>query len=109
MTLALRIAFALAVAGTLAARGGEPPRTFGISPRDGRSLRGAVRSLAPCADPAKRWPKQEVESADRARILPLLVKSLRHDDDPSFRATLAKFAGNPVSGEHWRLWSTVPP
>lgn len=71
---------------------------------DGRSLRAALNSLAPYADPAKQWPKQDIEAADRARILPLLVEALRHGGDAQLRELLEKFSGPAAAGERWQLW-----
>jgi hypothetical protein len=82
---------------------------WNFTTHDGRSLRAALRYVAPYADPAKAWPKKDVEAADRARILPLLAEALRHGDDAQFREVLAKFSGSPAPGEHWRLcWTEQP-
>jgi hypothetical protein len=67
---------------------------------DGRSLRVALRYLAPYADPGKAWPKQDVVAGDRNRLFPLLAEGLRHGDDPFFRDLLTRFA--PVDAR-WRL------
>lgn len=80
-----------------------------FSTADGRSLRAAVRFLAPYADPAKAWLQPDLEEGDRRRILPLLVESLRHGEDPDFRTVLKKFSGQPLPGEYWRLtWIDSP-
>lgn len=80
-----------------------------FSTSDGRSLRAAVRFLAPYADPAKAWLQPDLEAGDRRRILPLLVEALRHGEDADFRAQLQKFSGQPLSGEYWRLtWIDSP-
>jgi hypothetical protein len=74
-----------------------------FSTTDGRSLRGALRYVAPYADPTKAWPKEDIKATDRARLLPLLDEALRHGDDAEFRVLLAKFGGRPATGEYWRL------
>jgi hypothetical protein len=95
----------------LLARFGE---TIGVdlwkfSTPDGRSLGAAVRALAPYADPAKDWPKQDIELADRARIFPLLAGALHYGDDVKFRTPLEKFSRAAAPGEHWRLtWIGQP-
>lgn len=95
----------------LLARMGEP---LGIdlwkfSTADGRGLRGALRYLAPYADPAKAWPQAEVEPADRRRVLPLLAEALRHGEDAEFRSLLNRFSGQPLPGEYWWLtWIEAP-
>lgn len=78
---------------------------WGFSTADGRSLPAALRYLAPFADPAKQWPKQEIEAADRLRLLPLLVEALRHGDNPQFREPLLSFGRRAGLAERWRLWS----
>lgn len=80
-----------------------------FSTTDGRSLRAALRYLAPYADPAKTWPRPDVEAADRRRVLPLLAEALRHREDAEFRALLKRFSGQPLPGEYWRLtWVESP-
>ena len=81
----------------------------GFSTADGRSLRAALRYLAPFADPAKQWPQQDIEAADRVRLLPLLVEALRHGDDPQFREPLSNFGRRAALAERWRLWSPPVP
>ena len=82
---------------------------WAFSTTDGRSLRAALRCLAPYADPAKQWPKQDIEAADRVRVLPLLIEALRHGDDPQFREPLRKFGRNAALAERWRLWTPSVP
>jgi hypothetical protein len=53
---------------------------------DGRSLHAALAYLAPYADPAKPWPKQDLRQDRRDQIIPLLAFYLQHRDDPGFRA-----------------------
>ena len=55
---------------------------------DGRSLRVALRYLAPYADPDKPWLKDDVVAGDRTRLFALLMQALRHGDDPLFRGML---------------------
>jgi hypothetical protein len=71
---------------------------------DGRSLRAALRVVAPYVDPQKDWPKKDVSSENRARVLPLLVEALRHGEDREFRDLLNRFSQKPAEGEYWRLW-----
>jgi hypothetical protein len=75
---------------------------------DGRSLRAALSYLAPYADPARPWPKQDLDAPDRARLLPLLAAALEHGDDVEFRELSRKFGASPAPGETWRLWLAVP-
>ena len=79
---------------------------WAFSTADGRSLKAAVRYIAPFADPAKSWPKEDIETAGRGRILPLLAEAARHGDDPSISDPLTTFSGAPSAGERWRLWWT---
>jgi hypothetical protein len=71
---------------------------------DGRSLRAAIRVVAPYVDPQKEWPKKDVSSENRARVLPLLIEALRHGEDREFRDLLNRFSQKPAEGEYWRLW-----
>ena len=68
---------------------------------DGRSLRVALRYLAPYADPAKPWTKDDLVAGDRTRIFPLFAQALRHGDDPLFREML-HFA--PAEARWHLLW-----
>jgi hypothetical protein len=76
---------------------------WSFSTTDGRSLQQALLYVAPYADPAKNWPKEDIETADRARILPLLAEGAAHYNTPSIRETLAKFSGRLAPDERWRL------
>ena len=75
-----------------------------FSTPDGRSLRAALQVAAPYVDPAKRWPKEDISAENRARVLPLLIEALRHNDIPNYRELLRRYAGQPAEAEHWRLW-----
>lgn len=70
---------------------------------DGRGLRAAVRYLAPYADPASKWPKEDIKAADRARIFPLLDEALRQGDDPALRALFEKFSDPKSASARWHL------
>jgi len=78
-----------------------------FSTPDGRSLPAALRYMAPYTDPAKAWPQKDLESADRTRLLPLLAEALRHNEDAGYRDLFTRFGGQPVPGEHWRLWLQI--
>jgi hypothetical protein len=56
---------------------------------DGRSVGGALRFIAPYADPEKPWFKADLGRQDRERVAPLLRAYLRRVDDPVLRASLA--------------------
>ena len=76
------------------------------SPRGG-SLPAAIRHLSPYIDPAKPWPKKDLEAGDRGRIAPLIAALLANRPDPGLRALLADTAPRPSrkeDGEFWRLW-----
>ena len=79
-----------------------------FSTADGRNLRTALRYVAPYADPAKTWPKEDIKATDRARLLPLLDEAQRHEDDADFRALFTKFGGTPAPGQYWRLAARAP-
>jgi len=54
------------------------------SSSDGRSMIAALRFLAPYADPAKPWPKEDLKATDRSRITDLIRDYRRHHDDSAF-------------------------
>ncbi len=68
-----------------------------------RTLRAALRYVAPYADPARVWLKEDLKSADRGRILPLLAEALRQGDDPALREPFEKFADAKTASARWRL------
>jgi hypothetical protein len=90
--------------------------------KDGRSLRAALRYLAPYADPNKAWIENDLVEGDRAELFPLLAQALRHDDkaasldrdkcvslvgdDQQFRELLEKFgdSSSRKSVARWRLF-----
>lgn len=76
---------------------------WAFSTADGRSLRAALRQVAPYADPRKTWPQEDIEAADRRRILPLLSEALRHGEDARLREPLARFGRAAPPDERWRL------
>lgn len=82
---------------------------WAFSTADGRSLRTALRYLAPYADPAKSWPKPDIEAADRGRVLPLLIEALRRGDEAQFSEPLRKFGKAAAQGKRWRLWTPSVP
>lgn len=75
---------------------------------DGRSLHAALTYLAPYADPAKPWIKQDVEAGNRGRLLPLFARYLAHRDDAQIRQHYARFAAQADPGARWRLLWPVP-
>lgn len=78
-----------------------------FSTPDGRNLSAALRYVAPYADPAKVWPQKDLETADRTRLLPLLAEALRRGEDAGYRDLFTRYGGQPVPGEHWRLWLQI--
>lgn len=74
--------------------------------KDGQCMRGALRYLAPYADPGKPWMKNDLIEADRADLLPLLAEALRHHDDQQFRELLEKFGNSSAEqrSARWRLF-----
>ncbi|HTB80961.1 MAG TPA: alginate lyase family protein [Opitutaceae bacterium] len=83
---------------------------WGYATKDGRSLRAALRYLAPYADPDKPWIKSDLVAGGRTDLLPLFAEALRHGDDAQFRELLAKF-GNTAGQQsaRWRLLLDMPP
>src|SRR5579885_1445002 len=83
---------------------------WGFSTKDGRSLRAALRYLAPYADPAKPWIKNDLVASGRAGLLPLFAEALRHGDDPQFHELLVKFGDSgDQQAARWHLLLNFPP
>jgi hypothetical protein len=70
---------------------------------DGRSLRQALRYLAPYADPRLPWKKADLADDDRPLLIPLLDEFLRHQNDPALRQTLEEFEDHSGPAQRWRL------
>jgi hypothetical protein len=81
---------------------------WGHATADGRSLRAALRYLAPYIDPAKKWPKRDIHPGDTSRLLPLFAEALRHGDDPQFRSLLEKFSTAETAAARWLLTGRAP-
>ena len=79
---------------------------WAFSTADGRSLKAAVRYIAPFARSGEILAEGGYRDGGRGRILPLLAEAARHGDDPSISDPLTKFSGAPSAGERWRLWWT---
>jgi hypothetical protein len=75
---------------------------------DGQSLRTALRYLAAYTDPSKPWIENDLVSASRTELLPLLAEALRHGDDPQFRELLEKF-GLSSPGQRAARWRLISP
>jgi hypothetical protein len=83
---------------------------WGYTTKDGRSLRAALRYLAPYADPDKPWIKNDLVASGRTDLLPLFGEALRHGDDPQFHELLVKFGSTAgQQSARWRLLLDWPP
>ncbi len=81
---------------------------WAFATKDGRSLRAALGFIAPYADPKKSWPKKDLRSSDRDRLLPLLGQFLRHQPDAQFKALFEKFGHTLPASDSWRLIYNQP-
>ncbi len=77
---------------------------WGFNSKDSRSLHAALSYVAPYVDPVKAWPRKDVESADRSRLLPLLAHFLQKRDDPHLRALFVKHSPDAQANARWRLF-----
>jgi hypothetical protein len=77
---------------------------WSIETEDGRSLAAAFGFHAPFADPAREWIADDIDRADRARVLPLLAEAVRHLDDEALRALLARHEAQAPAEARWRLF-----
>jgi hypothetical protein len=75
---------------------------------DGRSLRTALHFMAPYADPAKVWIKDDLQIDPRTRLLPFLAEALNHGEDTSIRILFARFTNRETRTARWRLLYNVP-
>jgi len=75
---------------------------------DGRSLRAALHFMAPYADPAKPWIKNDLKTDPRTRLLPFLAEALNHGDDVFIRTIFDRFANDENRAARWRLLYNVP-
>lgn len=57
---------------------------------DGRSLGNALAFLAPFADPARPWLRQDLSSGDRHRLLALLQQALHLREDKALRQAVTQ-------------------
>jgi hypothetical protein len=76
---------------------------WAFEPPEGRSLRQALRYLAPYADPMLPWKKADLADDDRPLLIPLLDEFLRHQSDPALRQTLEEFEDQSGPAQRWRL------
>ena len=74
---------------------------------DGRSLRNALHFMAPFADPAKPWIKEDLATDPRTRLLPFFAEALNQSEDPLLRAAFSQFATEETRTDRWRLLYNV--
>jgi hypothetical protein len=66
----------------------------------------ALDYLAPYADPAVPWPKDEVRPAERSRLLPLIIQAHARKGSTEHLHLLQRFLGE--GADLWRLqWSSI--
>lgn len=75
---------------------------------DGRSLRGALRFLAPYADPAIPFIKEDVVEPDRSEVRALIVTAASRYDDAIFADSLARARTEEFRAERWNLFDSPP-
>jgi len=75
-----------------------------ITSSDGGGLYAALDYLAPYTDPGLPWPKPEVRTTDRKRLLPLLAQAYAQNKNPKYKDLLDKFCGDGDSEYHWGLF-----
>ena len=79
-----------------------------FSTPDGRNLTAALRFMAPYADPTKPWPKEDLKTDSRDRLLPLLAEAIQHSDDPAIHEAFNHFAGEHHPRDRWHLLYNLP-
>jgi hypothetical protein len=70
---------------------------------DPRGLRAAMAFLAPYADPARPWPRQQLGDFTRMPLLPLLRQAAAIYGDPAFETAIAKLPPAEVARDRSQL------
>ena len=81
---------------------------WSFSTPDGRNLTAALRFMAPYADAAKPWPKEDLKADARDRLLPLFAEAIQLTDDTAIHDTFQRFANEHHSHDRWHLLFNVP-
>ena len=70
----------------------------------GQSLRAALDFIAPYADPANKWPYEQIANMDMsASILPLLRHAAHYYHEPRYEALIAKIADDDITDDRLQL------
>jgi hypothetical protein len=76
---------------------------------DGRGIRKALEFLLPYADPARKWPYQQIEKIKRADLGELLLRAAGEYPDEKFAAALKYFSTDELAVSRVRLlFKTAP-
>ena len=78
---------------------------------DGRSIRKALDFMAPCLDPAHKWPYQQITEPDRGSLALLLLRAAPHYPDAHYETVLTNIPPHDLaeSEEHLEFkMGTIP-
>ena len=70
---------------------------------DGRSIRKALDFMAPYADPARMWPYQQIERADRGSLAVLLLRAAPEYPEAHYESALKNARANELASSEERL------
>src|SRR5204862_7624837 len=99
-------AFNLVALMTLAAAGQQVGvDLYTYQTNDGRSLRRALDYLAAFADPAQKWPHQQINNAESARadLAYLLRRAALAFHEAKYEELLAKHLATEAAQQPWQL------
>jgi hypothetical protein len=77
----------------------------GYQTQDGRSLRRAIDYVTPFADPARKWPHQQINEMENARreLAYLLRRAALAYREPKYEELLTKYLAAEVAQPRWQL------
>jgi len=75
---------------------------------DARSIRKALEFLTPYADPAKKWPYQQIHEANRGTLAEMLMRAAAEYPDAKFSDALKFFPADDLAASRVRLLFKTP-
>ena len=77
----------------------------GYQTKDGRSIRRALDYVAPFADPAQKWPHEQINNAEsaRAELAYLLRRAAIAFREPKYEQLLTKHLADASAQQRWQL------
>ncbi|MGH9837602.1 MAG: alginate lyase family protein [Blastocatellia bacterium] len=78
---------------------------YGYQTKDGRGIRRGLDYLTPYADPARKWPHQQINEMESARreLACLLLRASVAYGEPKYEELLTKHLSREAAGQRWQL------